>query len=301
MQTENMQTLKHLPDITSFSEQELKQVLKLAFEMKKNPAKYAGSLNGKSLVMWFEKPSLRTRLSFEIGMAQLGGHAVYLDVKTTHKGKAVLKDEMKCMSRYADIMMARVFEHATIEEMMACLDVPLINGLSDLSHPCQALADVMTIQEFVKKDAVVAYLGDGNNVCNSLISACRMLGMKIKVATPKAYPPKTKPDFWSPDPEEAVKGADVVYTDTWVSMGDEADTEKRIKALLPYQVNKKLLGDCFFMHCLPAIRGKEVTDEVMDSGRSLVYEQAENRLHAQKAVLLTLLCKASVHNKIAKS
>jgi ornithine carbamoyltransferase len=285
----NKKNAKHFSDITDFSKKELNEVLALSFEIKKTPQKFENSLKGKSLLMWFEKPSLRTRLSFEIGMTQLGGHAVYLDVKTTHKSKADLKDEVKCMARYADIIMARVFEQRTVDEMTKNSDVPVINGLSDLYHPCQALADVMTIQEFVKKDAVVAFIGDGNNVCNSLINACKMLGMRIQVSTPLAYKPKTEPDFWSADPKEAVKGADVVYTDTWISMGHDLQAEKRMDDFKNYQVNKALIGNKFFMHCLPAIRGKEVTDEVIDSEKSLVYDQAENRMHAQKALIVTLL------------
>lgn len=279
--------LKHLPEISSFSKQELQKVLDLAFELKKNPGKFEDTLNKKTLVMWFEKPSLRTRLSFETGMTQLGGHAIYLDVSTTHKNKADIKDEIKCLSRYADIMMARVFEHSTIEKMIESSAVPVINALCDLYHPCQAVADVMTVYEFVGKNAVISYVGDGNNVCNSLITACRILGLRIQVATPKDFAPTSKPDFYSNDPAEAVNGADVVYTDTWVSMGD--DKNKSIDVFKNFQVNKQLIKDKYFMHCLPAVRGQEVTDEVIDSPKSLVFDQAENRLHAQKAIMLELL------------
>lgn len=279
--------LKHLPEISSFSKEEFQKVLNLAFELKKNPAKFENALNKKTLVMWFEKPSLRTRLSFETGMTQLGGHAIYLDVSTTHSSKADIKDEIKCLSRYADILMARVYDHETIKKMIESSDIPVINALCNLYHPCQAAADVMTVWEFVGKDAVIAYVGDGNNVCNSLITACKILGLEIRVATPEESKPSSSPDFYSKDPTEAVKGADVVYTDTWVSMGDDKD--KEIEKFKKFQVNKELIGDKYFMHCLPAIRGQEVTDEVIDSSKSLVFDQAENRLHAQKAIMLELL------------
>lgn len=278
--------VKHLPEITVFSKARLEKVLALAFEMKKTPEKFENSLKNKTLVMWFEKPSLRTRVSFETGMTQLGGHAIYLDQRTTHQDKADLKDEIKCLARYGDILMARVYDHGTIEKMMASSSIPVINALCNLYHPCQAVADVMTIHEFVGMNATIAYVGDGNNVCNSLIAACKILGLKIHVASPENAKPAVKPDFYSDNPLEAVKGADVVYTDTWVSMGEEG---KKTNAFKKYQVNKKLIGGKYFMHCLPAVRGQEVTDEVLDSAKSLVFDQAENRLHAQKAIMLELL------------
>lgn len=277
---------KNLPEISSFSKDEFERVLKLALDLKKNPEKYHETMKQKTLVMWFEKPSLRTRLSFETGMTQLGGHAIYLDSSTTHKGKADLKDEIKCLARFADILMARVYEHKTIEDMIEAADIPVINGLSDLYHPCQAVADLMTVFEFVGKNPIVAYVGDGNNVCNSLINACKILDVKINVATPDTMKPEAEADLWTTDPKEAVADADVVYTDTWVSMGE---TDKDVSELEAYQVNKDLIGDRYFMHCLPAIRGHEVTDEVMDSDKSLVFDQAENRMHAQKAIILELM------------
>jgi ornithine carbamoyltransferase len=281
--------LKHLPEVSSFSKEQLERVLDLAFVMKKNPEKFETALDKKTLIMWFEKPSVRTRLSFETGMTQLGGHAIYMDARTSHGSKASIKDEIKVASRYADIIMARVFDHQTIEDMMEASEVPVINGLCNLYHPCQAVADVMTIKEFVSDNAVIAYIGEGNNVCNSLITACRMVGIKIRVATPEDFKPQATPDFWTSDPKQAVQEADVVYTDTWVSMGDEGEQEAREKIFKPYQVDKKLLGDRYFVHDLPATRGKEVTDEVMDSAKSLVFDQAENRMHAQKAIMLELL------------
>lgn len=280
-------SVKHLPEISAFSASELQKVLDLAFEMKKNPKKYEDKLNKKTLVMWFEKASLRTRLSFETGMTQLGGHAIYLDVGTTHKNKADIGDEVKCLARYADIIMARVYDHGTIEKMIENSDIPVINALCNLYHPCQAVADIMTIYEFVGKDAVVSYIGDGNNVCNSLITACKILGLRIQVATPEGFEPSAKPDLYTNDPQEAADGADVIYTDTWVSMGEGKD--KDISVFKEFQVNKQLIKDKYFMHCLPAVRGQEVTDEVIDSPKSLVFDQAENRLHAQKAIMLELL------------
>ena len=278
--------LKHLPEVSSLSKDRLEKILELAFELKRHPEKYSDSLKQKTLLMWFEKPSVRTRLSFETGMTQLGGHAIYMDARTSHGSKASIKDEIKVASRYADIIMARVYDHKTITDMMAASEVPVINGLCNLYHPCQAIADVMTIREFVGPDAQVCYVGDGNNVCNSLVTACKLLGLHIAVATPASMKPLATPDVWTADPRQAAKDADVVYTDVWVSMGEEG---KQSKALEAYQVNKQLLGGAYFMHCLPAIRGKEVTDEVMDSKKSLVFDQAENRMHAQKAIMLELL------------
>ncbi len=280
---------KHFSKISDFSQEQLERVLALAFDLKKNPEKYHDALQQKTLVMWFEKASVRTRLSFEAGMTQLGGHAIYMDARTSHGSKASIKDEIKVASRYADIIMARVFDHQTILDMMVASEVPVINGLCNLYHPCQALADVMTIKEFVGDNPTVAYIGDGNNVCNSLIDACRLLGITIRVATPEGFQPQSTPDFLTTDPAAAVQGADVVYTDTWVSMGDEAEQAQRETIFAPYQVDETLLGDRYFMHDLPATRGKEVTDAVMDSTKSLIFDQAENRLHAQKAIMLTLL------------
>lgn len=281
--------MKHLPHLQDLSKKDALFLLSLAKDLKKNPRKYAKTLDQKTLIMWFEKPSLRTRLSFEVGMTQLGGHAIYLDFSTTHTKKATLSDELKCISRYGDMVMARVFSQDTISEMISSSSIPVINGLSDLHHPCQALADIQTIIEHVGMNATIAYIGDGNNVCNSLIDAAKIVGMKITVACPFDLKPSRKPDFLTTDPKEAVKTADVVYTDTWVSMGEENEKERKIKKLSTYQVNKELLGNRFFMHCLPAIRGQEVTDEVIDSKKSIVFDQAENRLHMQKAIMLWLM------------
>jgi ornithine carbamoyltransferase len=225
-------------------------------------------------------------------MTQLGGHALYLDFSTTHK-KAKVEDEIKCISKMVDIIIARVFDYSTIEKMKNSSSVPVINALCNKHHPCQAMADIMTVFEYSKNPykAKIAYVGDGNNVCNSLTDVAKTLGIKISVSTPKELKPISKPDFWSENPKEAVKDADFVYTDTWVSMGEEDKKEEKIKQLNKYQVNKELIGNKYFMHCLPAVRGQEVTDEVIDSKKSIVFDQAENRLHVQKAIILTLLKK----------
>ncbi|MBW2975419.1 ornithine carbamoyltransferase [Candidatus Woesearchaeota archaeon] len=283
----NLLTLK------DWKKEDIMELIDNALLIKEEPEKYYEVLKGKTLAMLFEKKSTRTRVSFEVGMAQLGGHALFIDWKTTQLGKADLKDEIKCIASYTDIIMARVYKHKDAEIMAENSKKPFINALSELYHPCQTLADLMTIKEkFGKFDGLkIAYVGDGNNVCNSLIIGCSKLGINISVASPKGYEPKEKPDLLTKDPKEAVKGADVVYTDTWVSMGQEEEKKKRLKEFQPYQVNKKLLGKALFMHCLPAYRGYEVTDDVFDSKQSIVFDQAENRLHTQKAVMLKLMGK----------
>ncbi len=284
-------THKHATDLQDYSPNEVKEIIALAIEVKKKPEKYSESLKGKTLAMWFEKASLRTRVSFEAGMTQLGGHGIYLATSTTHMQKASLADEIKCLSRYADIICARTYSHDTITEMAKHSTVPVINALSDKHHPCQALADCMTVLEIIPNpaNATIAYVGDGNNVCNSLIIVAKKLGIKINVATPTEYKPSVEPDFWTADPHEAVQNADVVYTDVWISMGEEAQKAEKTAKLKPYQVNSALLGKRYFMHCLPAERGKEVTDDVIDSEKSIVFDQAENRLHVQKALMLKLM------------
>ena len=287
----------HLLTLQEYDGEWIKDVIAKAIKIKSNIGKYGDILKNKTLVMFFEKTSTRTRCSFEAGMAQLGGHAIFLDWKTTQLKKASLKDEIRCIEMYADIVMARVFKHETLLEMAKYMKKPLINALCDKYHPCQALGDLMTIKE--KKGKLtglkLAYVGDGNNVCNSLIIGCKKMGIKISVAAPKGYPPFEKPDLLTTDPKEAVKDADIVYTDTWISMGQEEEAQKRNTIFLPYQVNKELMEhakkDALFMHCLPASRGYEVTDDVIDSKQSVVFEQAENRMHAQKAVILKLLNK----------
>ncbi len=281
----NLLTLK------DWNKQDILHLIEDAISIKEDPEKYYKILKGKTLAMLFEKKSTRTRISFEAGMAQLGGHALFIDWKTTQLGKADLKDEIKCIDRYVDIIMARVYKHKDIETMAKNSKKPIINALSDKYHPCQILADLMTIKEKFNKlqGLKLAYLGDGNNVCNSLIIGCKKVEIKIAVATPKGYEPTEKPDLLTNDPKKAVKDADVIYTDTWISMGQEDEKKKRMEIFPPYQVNKKLLGKALFMHCLPAYRGYEVTDQVIDSKQSIVFDQAENRLHAQKAVILKLM------------
>lgn len=279
--------------LNDWSREEVMSIIDEAILLKEDPEKYYNLLEGKTLAMLFEKKSTRTRISFEVGMAQLGGHALFIDWNTTQLGKADLKDEIKCIDRYVDIIMARVYKHEDVELMAKTADKPVINALSDKYHPCQILADLTTIKEkFGKFDGLkLAYIGDGNNVCNSLIVGCKKVGIKMSVAAPKGYEPLEKPDLLTNNVKEAVKDADIIYTDTWISMGQEEEKKKRLKIFPPYQVNKKILGNALFMHCLPAYRGYEVTDEVIDSKQSIVFDQAENRLHAQKAVILKLMGK----------
>ena len=277
--------------LKDWKKEDILHVIDEAILIKEDPDKYLKVLKGKTMAMLFEKTSTRTRISFEVGMAQLGGHALFIDWKTTQLGKADLKDEIKCIDRYVDIIMARVYKQKEIEIMAEGAEKPVINALSDEYHPCQILADLTTIKEkFGKlKGLKLAYVGDGNNVCNSLIIGCKKVGITVNVAVPKGYEPMKKPDLLTNDVNEAVKDADVVYTDTWISMGQEKEKKKRLKVFPPYQINKKLLGKALFMHCLPAYRGYEVTDEVLDSKQSVVFDQAENRLHAQKAVIMKLM------------
>jgi len=274
----------------------------MAQEVKRFPDSYHEALHNKVLAMIFQKTSTRTRMSFEAAMAQTGGHAIYLDWRTTNLTVGRLQDEVKCMARYADAITARVNDHQTLVQMAEASEVPVINALSDRFHPCQALGDLLTIKEKTGKlsGLKLAYVGDGNNVCNSLIIACTLVGMRVSVATPRGYEPMKEALKLGRnsglldsgyDPRKAVKDADIVYTDTWVSLGQEAETEKRLKVFPPYQVNRKLLGKshALIMHCLPAHRGYEITDDVLDGPLSVVFDQAENRLHAQKALLLKLV------------
>jgi ornithine carbamoyltransferase len=267
-------------------------------------------LKGKTLAMLFEKPSTRTRVSFEVAMTQLGGHALYLNPSDLQLGRGeTIADTAKVLSRYADGILYRGFKHNTIIELASNANVPVINGLDDLEHPCQALTDIFTIREF-KGDLDklrFSYVGDGNNVCNSLMLGSAIVGLNTIVATPTEFRPdqslvkraesiaaeKGSVLKFTDDPRHAVKDADVIYTDVWISMGMELETEKRNKIFNPFQVNSELVAlakdDCIIMHCLPAHRGYEITDEVMDGKNSVVFDQAENRLHTQKALLVNLL------------
>ncbi|MBC7348754.1 MAG: ornithine carbamoyltransferase [Candidatus Aminicenantes bacterium] len=298
--------------IHDLSTYEFSEWLDLTEKMKKNPNKYRKVLKDKILAMIFQKPSLRTRMTFEVGMLQLGGEAVYLAPSDIQMGsREGVRDIGKNLERWVDGIMIRTFGHNIILELAESTTLPVINALTDLLHPCQALADFFTLRE--KKGHLaglkLAYVGDGNNVCHSLMLAAAKAGTKMAVATPPGYEPKPEIVAWARedgrdtgfeltitnDPFEAVREADAVYTDVWASMGQEAEKEARKKIFLPYQVNEELFSrakpGAYFMHCLPAHRGEEVTDAVIDSPNSVVYDQAENRLHVQKVIMMLLMGK----------
>jgi ornithine carbamoyltransferase len=306
---------KDFLSIRDFTPLQIRFLLALARQIKSRPNAYGKALAGKTLALIFEKPSLRTRVSFEVGAHQLGGSALYLSPAEINLGKREsLYDVAKNLERMVQGIMIRTFAHRIVEEMAAYSNVPVINGLTDYSHPCQAMADYLTIWEIKKKvtGLKVAFIGDGNNVAHSLMFAGAQLGANVWVATPSGYEPKADAIVWAHersaetggsctvtnDPEEAAASADVVYTDAWASMGQESETEQRTQIFLPYQVNMKLFSlarrDAIFMHCLPAHRGSEVTNDVIDSPRSVVFHEAENRLHAQKAILVELMRDATV-------
>jgi ornithine carbamoyltransferase len=293
--------MMHLRTLLDWDGDTVLAVLERAGEIKSSPEKFARSLSGRVLGMYFEKTSTRTRVSFEAGMTRLGGHAIYLDGRTTNVKEGVaLADEVRCLDRYCDALTARVGRHETVETFVRSSRVPVINALCDRYHPCQALADLLTVKEKTGglSGRKLAYVGDGNNVCNSLIIAAARTGLSIAVATPPTHRPLPEAIACGEeagvleigdDPRAAAREADAVYTDTWVSMGQEDEKKERLGIFRPYQVNRDLLGKAWFLHCLPAYRGLEVTDEVLDSDRSAVFDQAENRLHAQNAVLLACL------------
>ncbi len=266
-------------------------------------------LKGKTLAMIFEKASTRTRVSFEVAMTQLGGHALYLSPKDMQLGRGeTIPDTARTLSRYVDAIMIRAYRHEDVVELARHASVPVINGLTDLEHPCQAASDFFTMREIKGslRGVKLAYVGDGNNVCHSLLLGSAMLGVNFACATPRGYEPKqgiveqamrlaeesgAEIEILH-DPEEAVKGADFIYTDVWVSMGQESEAEQRMRDFKSYQVNSQLLNhapNAKVMHCLPAKRGYEITDEVIDGEASIVWEQAENRLHVQKAILVKLM------------
>jgi ornithine carbamoyltransferase len=281
----------------------LTRVLKLAGQVKRTPAKYAQALAGRYLSLLFEKPSLRTRLTFELAIKQLGGDAV--NYAGPIGQREPVKDVARNLERWTQCIVARVFAHSTVEELARWAPrVPVINALSDRYHPCQALADVQTLQEqFGRCEGIkLAFVGDGNNVAHSLMLTAGRLGVEVAVGCPEGYSPdpaivtlaqESGNITVTHDAQEAVSGAHAVYTDVWASMGQEGEAEQRKQAFAPFQVDEELLGlarpDAIFMHCLPAKRGEEVTDGVMESERSVVFLQAENRLHAQKGLLLALL------------
>jgi ornithine carbamoyltransferase len=295
---------------TEWNSSQVRELFRLAADVKAHPDRYKNALAGRFLAMIFEKPSLRTRVTFEVGVASLGGTAVYLDHADTHLGdRESVPDVGRCLSRWVHGIVARVFSQDALEILAAHATVPVINALSDVYHPCQTLTDFFTLEEKFgsARGVKLAYIGDGNNVCHSLMVAGARVGAHVRIATPAGYEPDAKiveaarcdaaatqgtiELFRSP--EEAVSGAQAVYTDVWASMGQESETEMRAAIFAPYQVNAALMShaasDAVFLHCLPAHRGSEVTDEVMESPRSIVFDEAENRLHVQKAILLTLL------------
>lgn len=299
---------EHFLSITDLSYKEILSLLNDAADLKarRKQGKFSSELKGKSLAMIFEKPSTRTRVSFEVAMTELGGHSLYLDTSTLQLGRGeTIEDTARVLSRYVHAIMIRAYKHETVVKLASVSTVPVINGLDDLEHPCQTLADLMTIFEFKKKfkDLKFAWIGDGNNVCNSLILASAMLGMSMVIACPEGYEPdkatvakalKIGVDIQIiRSPEKAARNADVLYADVWVSMGDEAEKEKRKKDFAKYQINKALLAeakkDAIVLHCLPAHRGEEITSDVVDGKNSKVFDQAENRLHTQKALLLNLM------------
>jgi ornithine carbamoyltransferase len=271
---------------------------------------YSNILDGRSMAMLFEKSSTRTRVSFEVAMTQLGGHGLFLSTENLQVSRGeTVADTARVLSRYVDLIMYRSYSHQTMKELAKFAGVPVINALDDVEHPCQIIADLLTILEHKSsfQNLNFAYLGDGNNVCNSLLLGTALSGINMRVGCPEGYYPgedilKRAQEIAAEnncsilitnDPNEAVKDCDVIYTDTWVSMGDESEAVKRREILKPYQVNSELVAsakqDYIFMHCLPAHRGDEVTDEIMESNHSVIYDQAENRLHAQKAIILFLL------------
>ena len=301
--------MRHLVTLMDWSPDEIRTVIKLAHKMKKDLRKgpLKPTLAGKTLALLFEKSSMRTRVSFEVAMTQLGGASIYLSKADVDLGtREPVKDGARVLSRYVDGIAARVYAHATVEELAAHSTVPVINALSDKAHPCQALSDAMTIEERFKdlEDVTVTFIGDANNVAAELAMICTKLGMNFRIAAPKGYQfseeflrqvralgkaPVTQTD----SPAEAAAGAHALYTDTWVSMGQETEAAQRIKDFKGYTIDAKLVKaarrDVIVMHCLPAYRGKEITDGVIEGPHSVVFDQAENRLHTQRALLQMLL------------
>lgn len=301
---------KDLLSIKDLTTARINDMFSLTDKLKKNKSKFRKVLAGKTIALIFQKPSNRTRVSFEVGMFQLGGNSLYLSPNEINLGvRESIADVAKTLSRYVDGIVLRTFEHKNCEELAKFSSVPVINGLSDFSHPCQALADLYTVKEKLKtlKGLTLAYVGDGNNVCNSLLFACAKLGVNMSVGCPKGYEPdatvlkdaKAIGDITGAsinlfnDASSAVKNADVIYTDVWASMGQEDEAKPRKEAFRDFQVNKNLVNlakkDVLIMHCLPAHRGEEITAEVLDSKNAIVFDEAENRMHVQKAILIKLL------------
>lgn len=301
---------KDFISIADWSRAEILAMLERARELKdlQKRGERPQTLQGRTLAMYFEKPSLRTHVTFEAGMTQLGGHALTLLPDQVGIGtRETPADVARNLSRWVDVILARTFSHSLVEELARVASIPLINGLTDLLHPCQVMADLLTISERAELSrARLAYVGDGNNVANSLLNAAAVLGLEFRFATPESHRPAYRVRrraeelaaasgahiSFTADPVEAVRSADFIYTDVWTSMGQEDEAEQRRALFEPYQVNARLVRhapEAFVMHCLPAHRGEEITDEVLDGSRSIVFDQAENRLHAQKAILERLL------------
>ncbi len=298
--------------VNDFTGEELLEILTLALKLKKEAkeGREHHLLRGKTLGMIFQKASTRTRVSFEVGMWQLGGYALFLSSADLQIGRGEpVKDTARVLSRYVDGIMIRTFDHKEVEELASYASVPVINGLTDLLHPCQAMADMMTILEKKGqlKEIKIAYLGDGNNVAHSLLLVASKLGMNVALATPKGYEPKMEvvadalanaskgnsEVMVTADPKKAVADADVLYTDVWASMGQESEQPARVRVFKPYQLNSRLLGaaapGALVMHCLPAHRGEEISEDVLEGPQSVVFDQAENRMHVQKAIMAKLL------------
>ena len=298
--------------VNDYTREELSEILEFALELKADnkEGKENHSLRGKTLGMIFQKSSTRTRVSFEVGMVQLGGYALYLNANDMQIGRGEpIKDTARVLSRYLDGIMIRTYDHEEVKELASFADIPVINGLTDLLHPCQAMADLMTVLEHKGKltGLKLAYVGDGNNVAHSLMLACSKMGMDVAVAAPAGYEPTAdivaaaqananvsgSAVVITADVFAAVSGADVLYTDVWISMGQEAEREERLRVLQPYQLNSDLLQQAapgaIVLHCLPAHRGEEITEEVLEGAQSVVFDQAENRMHVQKAIMAKLL------------
>ena len=304
--------MKDFISLHDCTKEEIQKLLELAIKLKKETKQGVEHhlLKGKTLGMIFTKSSTRTRVSFEVGMVQLGGYPLFLSTNDIQLGRGeTIYDTAKVLERFLDGIMIRTFSHQDVLDLAENADIPVINGLTDLLHPCQVLADLQTIYEHKGRleGLKLAYVGDGNNMAHSLMYGCAKMGLDCALACPGGYMPdggvveNAKADFKNSgarliiteDPKEAVKDADVVYTDTWVSMGMEAEKAERVKLFMPYQVNRELMSkakdDAVFMHCLPAYRGFEVAEDVIDSECSIIFDEAENRLHAQKAVMATLM------------
>jgi ornithine carbamoyltransferase len=301
---------KDFIEVHDYTAAEVQELFELARDIKANPKKYAGALRGKTLAMIFEKSSTRTRVSFEVGMFQLGGHALFLSARDIQLGRGEpIYDTAKVLSRYVDGIMARTFAHKTVTDLAEYASVPVINGLTDLVHPCQSMTDYFTAWEKFGdlKGRKLAYVGDGNNMAHSLMFAAPKVGMDISIATPSGYTMDAQVVAQAMEDaraagtkihvttsmEEAVRGADIVETDVWASMGQEDEADKRRKDFSGWMVDDRLMSlakkDAIFLHCLPAHRGEEVSATVIDGSQSVIYDEAENRLHVQKAIMVALM------------